>query len=672
MKARLTLKPISFAILASALCFGGAACAQDTNAANQANAHKASSSSEDQYPDLVEIDPFGGISTWGQIQRGLDFKMHDDWLAGVRIAVNPTKWFGIELWMDYDRGNVSFRLPSNGGIYPATSPFAGAPIPTYSFHSANWMWGANPVLNLKPRGSKFQPYLTAGVGGVQFTPDGSAESRARDPIVNSSFYSGNLNDNLQVQFNYGGGVKWHLSDHFGLRIDGRGFWSRNPTYDLPNYPDGGIYIPRGDHLNGFQGTIGLVFYHGQVSCDKFADQIPPQFQPAPAIATPTISGAEGQTICQGKPVTLHANVTPAQGRTYAFAWTLNGAQQTATGADFTFTPNNTGSFNVQVTVTDTTAPPKIPERPKKVPERCWPTYTIPPNPAPATATATVTVSDQGPTITAVSADPNQLVAADNDGPHTANLTVTASAGPCSTNLTYKWTVSEGSLSNDTSQNPTFDASTLQFDPAQAGSKTITATVVVTDEAGHTATQSTTITVTHTPRWKRLDDVIFAKNKDRVNNCGKDILIDQAAKQAGTDYDIVLVGHRDADEQSRAMYGGMRHERGRHHRAERHTLDEQRVLNAAAVLSGGTATCGNVDVSHIRVDWVGTDQTSEAKPGLCGTSNIKERKGSQTSEADKNRRVEVYLVPRNSQAMPPGVKNGRPAPEDEVKPLGCPK
>ena len=121
-----------------------------------------------------------------------------------------------------------------------------------------------------------------------------------------------------------------------------------------------------------------------------------------------------------------------------------------------------------------------------------------------------------------------------------------------------------------------------------------------------------------------------------------------------------------------MYGAARRVHGHRGRPERHTLDEQRVLNAAAVLSGGTATCGNLDPSHIRVDWVGTDQTSETKPGLCGTSNIKERKGSQTSEADKNRRVEVYLVPRNSTAMPPAVKNVKPLPEDEVKPLGCPK
>ncbi|HLI63377.1 MAG TPA: hypothetical protein VKV05_08245, partial [Terriglobales bacterium] len=90
MKTRLSSKPISSAILIAALCFGGAAYAQGTNSATNTNAAKpASGDTQDQYPDLVEIDPFGGISTWGQVMRGLDTKLHDGWLAGGRIAINP-------------------------------------------------------------------------------------------------------------------------------------------------------------------------------------------------------------------------------------------------------------------------------------------------------------------------------------------------------------------------------------------------------------------------------------------------------------------------------------------------------------------------------------------------------------------------------------------------------
>jgi hypothetical protein len=103
-----------------------------------------------------------------------------------------------------------------------------------------------------------------------------------------------------------------------------------------------------------------------------------------------------------------------------------------------------------------------------------------------------------------------------------------------------------------------------------------------------------------------------------------------------------------------------------------SLDEARTLNCAAVLTGGGGTCGNVDPARVRVDWVGTDQTSDTRPGQCATSNIKERKGSQVTDADKNRRVEIYLVPRGAQQMPPAVKNVKPLPDREVKALGCPK
>ncbi len=674
MKVR--LDRFSWTILCAGLCFNMGAYAQATgNTTSNPNTPKAVST-QDQYPDLVELDPFGGISIYGPVVRGLDTKMVDGGVAGMRVAVNPSKWFGIEAWFDFAQANVEFRTPSNGGVYPATAgaALAGRPIPTYSFYNRNYYFGLNPVLNLKPRGSKVQPYLTVGVNGVQFTPTKGARAFAEQPSTQAAYYSGNLNDNLQVGLNYGGGIKFHLSDHFGIRIDARGTWSRNPTFDLPNFPDGGIYIPAKDKVNGFQGTVGLVFYLGQSKCPPMPTAPPPP----PPLPTPTISGGEG-TICQGKPVTLHANLTGAPaGHTLVYAWTMNGQASGSNSPDFTFTPNNVGSFSIQVTVTDTTPPPAPMERPAKFPVRCWVQPAAPPPVAPVSATATVTVNESAPQITSVTASPNALSCAANaNGQHTANLTAVATSSACGGNLSYKWTVTEGSLSNDTTPNATFDASTVNFEGgAQAQSKTITATLTVTDETGKTAAQTTTITVNCAPQFVRLDDVIFAKNNARVNNCGKRILIDDAAPRvAGGDFDIVLVGHRDTDEEANAPGAPVRGRRARARNraaAAARALDEQRVLNAAAVLSGGTATCGTVDPSRIKVDWVGTDQTSDTRPGLCGTSNLKERKGSEVSAADKNRRVEVYLVPRNSQTMPPAVKNIKPLPEDQVKALGCPK
>ena len=380
----------------------------------------------------------------------------------------------------------------------------------------------------------------------------------------------------------------------------------------------------------------------------------------------------GPANCPGKPVTLHANIAPPPGRKLQYAWTVNGQAQGGNTPEFTFTPNNVGTFNVQVTISDVTPPPPPMERPKHFPVRCWNPPPPPPPPAPVTATTTVSITETPPTITRVTADPTTLACAPNTtGAHTANLTVQATGSPCGGHLSYRWSVNEGALTNDTSQNATFDASTVSFEPgATAQAKTITATLTVTDETGKTASQSTSLAVTCQPVWQRLDDVIFAKDNARVNNCGKRILIDDAAPRvASGDYDIVLVGHRAADEQTNAPPAPGRR------RGPVVPLDEQRTLNAAAVLSGGTATCAQVDPSRIKVDWVGTDQSSESRPGICGTSahpTQEERRGSETSAADRDRRVEVYLVPRGATAMPPAVKEVKPLPEAEVKALGCPK
>jgi opacity protein-like surface antigen len=663
MGTRLRLKPISSAVLSAALCLSTSAHAQNTSTASAAQSPAAASSSSsgstaDELPDLVEIDPFGGVSLYGQVNTGLGTKHVDGGVAGIRVAWNPTRYIGIEGFFDYAQANLEFRTPSAVGL------------PTYAFGNRVYQWGINPIFNLKPRGSRFQPYLTVGVGGAQFTPTSLSKDLARLPENQATYLSGNLNDNLQVALNYGGGVKFHLSDHLGLRFDARGFFSRNPTYGLPNFPDGGLFIPSKDHLNGLQATAGLVFYLGEKKCPPMPPAPPP---PAP-LQQGAITGAEGQTICQGKPVTLHSTASGASGHNLSYAWTLNGQASGSDSADFTFTPNNTGDFTVAVTVTDKTPPPPAPVRPKDIPVRCWVQPPTPPPAAPVTATTTVTVADAAPQISSVSASPTTLsCAADKNGTHTANLTVAAQASACGGNLSYKWTVSEGSVSNDTSANATFDASSLNFEGgAQNQTKTVTATVTVTTDTGKTASQTTQITVNCPPQFVRLSDVIYAKNNARVNNCGKRVLIDEAAPRvANGDYDIVLVGHRDTDEKQTAAAVRGKSRR----RPTAHDLDEQRVLNAAAVLSGGTGTCAKLDASRIKIDWVGTDQTSDPNPGLCGTSNLpsqKERKGSAVTEADKNRRVEVYLVPRNSTSMPPAVKNARPLDDSEMKMLGCPK
>lgn len=657
MRTRLGWWPISLVVLSGALFVATTASAQDTSGTGAPAKAAKSTGTADEYPDLVEIDPFGGVSLYGSVDSGLGLKFAKGGVGGIRGAYNVSRWIGLEVSAAYKENNAEFETPTQPGL------------PTYAFGNRIWEYMFNPIFNLRPRGSKVQPYLTIGGGAAQFTPTSLAKGLARQAGNDAVYHSANLNDNLQPVLNYGGGVKFHITDHFGLRFDGRGFFSRNPTFNLPSYDTGGIFIPSKQHFNGAEFTVGLVFYAGQKKCPP-----PPPPPPAPVpLSQGAITGAEGQTICQGKPVTLHSTASGPAGHTLKYAWTQNGQSAGSDSADFTFTPNNTGDFNIAVTVTDATPPPAPAERPKDVPVRCWVQPPAPQPAAPVTATTTITVADPSPTISAVNSSPTTLsCAADKTGPHTATLTATAQGSACGGNLSYKWTVSEGSVSNDTSANATFDASTLNFEGGgQNQTKTVTATVTVTTETGKTASQTTQITVNCPPQWVRLPDVVFAKNNARVNNCGKNVLIEQAAPRvANGQYTIVLVGHRDNDENANAP-AARRSRRGRRNAQPATTLDEQRALNAAAVLTGGGSTCGSIDASRVMIDAEGTDQTSDPQPGLCGTSNIKERKGQEATDADKNRRVEVYLVP-NPQTLPPAAKNVKAVPADSLKTLGCPK
>jgi opacity protein-like surface antigen/outer membrane protein OmpA-like peptidoglycan-associated protein len=657
MSLRLKAKPITVALVSMALC-ASMAMAQDSStstSSSQSSSTTNSSNTQTQpaggmppgcvkiippdpkekvrLPDTVEIDPFGGVSLFGQVNRGLDTKQITGGAWGVRGGVNVTNYIGLEMMYEYMVNNVRFLTPVRPGL------------PTYDFGNRNWMIALNPVVHFTPKGSRIRPYVTVGVGAVQFTPTDDAKRIARNPAVNAVYGSANLNDNLQVALNYGGGVKFHFSDHFGLRLDARGFLSRNPTYNLPNYPLPALYIPKGDKLNGVQVTAGLIWYLGK----KYVPQ--PRQEPLPPLGAATISGGDTGTLCQGKAITLHVDASDPAGHPLTYTWKLNGAPQGGNTPDFTFTPNNAGDFNVEVDVADSQCPTRKVTAPAK-------TLSI----------KEVTV----PTIANFTVTPKELSCRGDNT--VAQLQSQATGSACGGNITYKWTVSEGSVSNDTSANATFDSKSLSFDPnaSQTQTKSVTVTLTVTDETGKTANRTDTITVRCEPPYVRLDDIVFPKNNSRVNNCGKRILIDEVAPRlSDPNYTVVLVGHIDKDEQKTIRVPGA----GRRARAQQRALDEARALNAAAVLTGGTGTCARVDPSQVQVDWVADDQTSDTRPALCGTSPTraeqKERRTSQVSDADKFRRVEVYLVPKG-QPNPPAVKNPKPLPADTMKQLGCPK
>jgi opacity protein-like surface antigen len=558
-------------------------------------------------PDIIELDPFGGLSAFGDVTSASE-KLAKGGTAGGRAAFNFSKHFSLE-------ANYNFMV---NNVQVGTRSYFGNQAQSFAI---------DPVYNFTPRGSRVRPYITAGIGPTWFAPTKQARAQA---AVNSS---------TEFAFNYGGGMKYHLSPHLGLRLDARGSFSQNPTFGLENVAKG--------HLNGGQATLGLVFYLRQKHVAAVPTPPEPPQQTLQPLNPGEITGAAGQ-LCEGRVLTLHATATDPSGHALAYTWKANGQPVGASNPDLSFTPNNAGDFQFEVEVSDTTDPARM--------VRVGP--------------KTLSIEDYVlPKISGITASPNTInITSDSPTHQTAILAADVATSPCGGNLTYKWTVSEGSLTNDAGPSAVFDTASLNFDSGIGQTKTITATVTATDETGKSASQSITISVNYPALYKRLPDVIFARNSWRVNNCGKRILIEQAAPQAGTAYDILLVGHRSKDELEIIEIGTRRRKR-------RSTLDQQRLLATAAVLTGDHRVCGNLDVSQMRISAAGTDQISEPDPGLCGTSNLKptvERTDAVVSEADKERRVEVYLIPKGSQSLPPAAKKAAVVAAGAVRALGCPK
>ena len=157
--------------------------------------------------------------------------------------------------------------------------------------------------------------------------------------------------------------------------------------------------------------------------------------------------------------------------------------------------------------------------------------------------------------------------------------------------------------------------------------------------------------------KRLPDITFNQNSDRINNCGKRVLLEDLKTLFDSDPggQVVFVGHMSQAE------------------VRRTGLDLKRAMNASAVISAGSGVCARFPADKILVNNVGpTDNGVDYQPFFCETST-KEKAGQAVKQTDeaKMRRVEVWFVPTGG-SMPPSAQNAKSASSQNVNTLGCPK
>ena len=606
-----------------------ALCALSLMATN-ATAQNAAPPKSDDYFNYIELNVFGG---WGDYakQRGEPYsQLEGGGIMGARLTENFWNYFGIEEdfgFFSYHR--LDFRSPTD----------SGESIPVFGTHV--YQGSGNGVIYFTPRDSKFRPFVTAGVGEAWFVPNASAEHAARALPADAGFQ--NFRSSTGLELNWGGGLKYQLSRRFGLRMDARGLYGHTPQFGLPatSYT-GGATIPYGFRNFGVQLTGGFTLYFGHIGERPV---IPTPKPPEPITPHSLNAGsisASSTSVCPSDAVRLHSDASDPNGHRLDYRWSVNGNTEGGNSADFTFTPSSSGDYRIGVHVTDTAGA----------------------NPAAAVDASAISIhvgAYNRPNVSGVTANPSVL-----DYGQTSSVHVNASGSECSGALSYSWAASEGTVSGS-GADAQYNSNGVSFNEADRSrpqSKQVNITATVTDSKGGSGSASSSVTVNMGAQVKHFGDILFPKGSARVNNCGKRVLIEQIYPMltANANFDVVLVGHIDTGEVPKR---GSRVNRG---------LDRERVLQTAAVLSGGSGTCSSLDRSRIKGVWVGATQESETIPTSCSVSTTppKERRGAEVNADEaKNRRVEIWLVPKGM-ALPPAARDAKELPDADLTKIGCPK
>lgn len=146
----------------------------------------------------VEITPFAGYATGGGFEdntTGARLNTADSGSFGVILGLRDTYETQYELFYSFQRTELQ-----------GSGMFGGVPLPDMDIHYLH-IGGTY----LFP-GEKVRPFLSGGLGPALFVPDATGP-----------------NSKAEFSLSLGGGVKIPISNHVGLRLEGRGFLTILPA-----------------------------------------------------------------------------------------------------------------------------------------------------------------------------------------------------------------------------------------------------------------------------------------------------------------------------------------------------------------------------------------------------------------------------------------------------------
>jgi len=287
--------------------------------------------------EKFDISPFVGVTLHDEVHGGQGFDLANRPVLGVRFAEEFWRKFALEQTLAWNPTKLNFLGPVKGAVQP-------------DFGARSFRVGFDGLYHFTPRGSRFRPYLAAGIGTSRFNLTDEAQK-----LVRTNLAPAIPDAQALLQYNYGGGVKFRLTERLSLRGDVRGLSSRTPTYGISTFPNAGAYLPADRRLNSAEITAGVVFHlftGAPASAGPAPRKISKDFSVISVTQTPPSAGVESQGIVVNNPVTYKAEVQNPKNRKLKYQWYVDGQPMGTDSDTFVYTPTRPGPYKVQVDVSE--------------------------------------------------------------------------------------------------------------------------------------------------------------------------------------------------------------------------------------------------------------------------------------------------------------------------------
>ena len=193
---------------------------------------------------------------------------------GIELPLKKSTIFGVEFSYGLSQNNLEL---TNENTNPVTETSYGLRDSRFS---------GDIVLHSPSTFRNIRPYFVVGGEYDRFSPTSAAVSLA-NRVGFAYAPVAKLSSQGDAGVNFGGGLDYHLTEKWGVRIDVRDHITSSPTLGLPYgiTPSSNAYYPVSGDAHNIQYTIGIVYHFGWgKSSSAAAKPARPSPQPSPAKA----------------------------------------------------------------------------------------------------------------------------------------------------------------------------------------------------------------------------------------------------------------------------------------------------------------------------------------------------------------------------------------------------